>query len=110
MDLGAAIDQVYYMLSNGAAPKKLVDVQAYEFLVGFFTGANLTSALNEQNLYNSIDNRGAIILSLIANVMKAYHREGDVSLSVWQAAHKISTLFQLGSSMLLKMGAVGTKE
>lgn len=74
-DLGCAINDVYTK-SSYAKAKKMDDLDAYEFLVGFFIGTDLSSLLNAQNLYNQINGKGSMIWGLIKGGLQTYNTEG----------------------------------
>lgn len=89
-------------------PKKPMDVDAYNFIDGFYTALNANSPLDQQALYNNIDGLGIMIYGPIMESMKDFNmvKNEDLNRKVFMTIHEISHSLLEGADSLVAKGAL----
>ena len=103
-ELGQALTEVFLKAveSNDPPVKRMLDVIAYGFLNGFFTGISELNFSN-QNIYNGIDGRGLAVWGPVARAMNTYSdNDGELDQRFWLQLHAIGQVFLEGGVIFLE--------
>lgn len=60
-------------------PKTEMDMKAYEYLNGFYSGLSANTAFDRETLYNNIDGLGIMIAGPFEESMKEFTRQGNAN-------------------------------
>jgi hypothetical protein len=102
MNLGGALSEVFFAKTNQvSAVKREIDVEAYDFLVGLFSGIyNLT--FDSQALYNSINMRGSIMWGPVHKMMQNLAKNnGTLTKTFWVQLDEVEHIFLEGGDLFI---------
>ena len=92
-NLGEALSEVFFNQTNQQAVKRVIDVQAYDFLYGFFSGFK-TLEVDMQALYNNINGRGLMVWGPVQKFMTTIvENNGTFSKMFWIQIHEVEHIF-----------------
>lgn len=92
-NLGEALSEVFFNQTNQEAVKRVIDVQAYDFLYGFFSGFK-TLEVDMQALYNNINGRGLMVWGPVQKLMTTIvQNNGTFSKMFWIQIHEVEHIF-----------------
>ncbi len=81
--------------------KSSTDENAYEFLVGYFSGVSAIN-VDQQDIYNNIDGLGVMIYLPVDAAMKEFSTNGELNVKFWMTIHEVSHVFQEGGQVLVQ--------
>lgn len=86
--------------------KNPMDDKAFTYLMGLISSIDIPSTLDEQALYNNIDQCGGMIFGPVEEGMRDYARGGNDQFKVSMTLHEFSHSLLEGTTSLVAVGAI----